>query len=272
MACQAVGQVPASLISWAASVIGIPCAVVAAQITEESGGNPQAVSSTGAEGVAQFEPGTWTSLGCAGTPQNVNDAMKCYATYMYELVQQYHGNVADALAAYNAGPGNLAAGAGYASTILAAAGQPGGLTASGGTGNTASLASYTTVSSATCLWQFPGLAGVGAFCVIQKATLRHLVGGLLIGASAIPITLGVLLIGAFAFRASGAQHAAGQAIETFTPAGRAYRRYAERDLTRRGAPRTPARQKIPRSRVRSSPARRPKVIEGTLPDQPAPGP
>ena len=36
-----------------------PAPVIAAQIDQESGWNPTAVSPTGAEGLAQFEPGTW---------------------------------------------------------------------------------------------------------------------------------------------------------------------------------------------------------------------
>lgn len=104
---------------------GIPAAVVAAQIREESGFNPGAVSPTGAEGIAQFEPGTWSSWG-HGSPFNAGDAFNAYAAYMSSLLKQEHGNLRDALAAYNAGPGDIQAGMGYANTILKAAGESGG--------------------------------------------------------------------------------------------------------------------------------------------------
>jgi hypothetical protein len=51
---------------------------------------------------------------------------------MQQLLHSQGGSVRKALAAYNAGPGNIGAGYGYADGILAAAKQPGGLTGSGG--------------------------------------------------------------------------------------------------------------------------------------------
>lgn len=48
--------------------------------------------------------------------------MNCYVVYMRELIGS-EGSLRNALAAYNAGPGNLPAGYGYADTILSAAGQ-----------------------------------------------------------------------------------------------------------------------------------------------------
>jgi len=219
------GSVPGSLIDWAAGVIGISPAIVRAQINEESGGNPNAVSPAGAQGPAQFMPGTWRSEGCAGSPFNVNDAMKCYAKYMYSLVKQEHGNVRDALAAYNAGPGNLQAGYGYADTILAAAGQPSNTTASGGTGTAnATLTSATSAPDPTCAasWptfsasiiKLPGIPNpsIGGGCIIHKATLRHITGGLIMVAGGLVVLPGVLVLAAFAFRRSGAPQAAANAV------------------------------------------------------------
>lgn len=225
MGCSGVGQVPGSLIDWAAGVIGINCKIVRAQINMESGGNPAAVSSAGAEGVAQFIPSTWAGEGCAGSPFNVGDAMKCYAKYMYSLVKQFHGNIRDALAAYNAGPGNLAAGYGYADSILAAAGQPQSATASGGTGKAGtgggSGAVLTSATSATCAFG-PKLPVVGQVCLMKKTTIRHAAGVALMLSAVVPSGLGVILLGAFAFRASGAARAAAQTARFVPgPGGRA---------------------------------------------------
>ena len=125
----------------AAKASGLPISVVAAQINLESGFNPQAVSPTGAEGIAQFEPSTWTSWG-TGSPFNPADAFRAYGRFMHSLLGQFHGDVRDALAAYNAGPGNIQAGYGYADTILSNAGEGISLTAAGGTGGGAPAGSH----------------------------------------------------------------------------------------------------------------------------------
>jgi hypothetical protein len=110
---------------------------VAAQINDESGFDPNATSSAGAEGIAQFLPGTFSSYS-KGSPFNVQDSLVAYTGYMSTLLAGQNGNIRNALAAYNAGPGNLAAGYGYADSILAAAGAPrtasaGGASTYGGT-------------------------------------------------------------------------------------------------------------------------------------------
>lgn len=126
------GYVPPHYVKWvqqAAAGTGLPASVVAAQINMESGFNPGATSPTGAQGIAQFEPGTWKSQGIAGSPYNPQAALLGYTKLMKALINQYHGNVRDALAAYNAGPGNLAAGYGYADSILSTSGVPSKVTA-----------------------------------------------------------------------------------------------------------------------------------------------
>lgn len=110
-----------TLITEAAKALGLPISVVASQIKLESDFDPNAVSPTGAEGMAQFEPYTWKDFG-TGSPFNPSDAMAAYIKYMGALLKQENGSVYAALEAYNAGPGNLKAGSGYAKTILERAG------------------------------------------------------------------------------------------------------------------------------------------------------
>ena len=70
----------------------------------------------------------------------------------------------------------------------------------------------------------PKLPLVGQVCLLQRATIRHVVGGGLMAAGGLVSMAGVVLLAAFAFRASGAQQAATQIAGTFTPVGRAYKR------------------------------------------------
>lgn len=279
---------------WAAGVIGISPAIVRAQINMESGGQ-DVNSSAGAEGYAQFLPSTWRGLGCPGSPHNVNDAMRCYAKFMYQLVQQFHGNVRDALAAYNAGPGNLRAGYGYADSILAAAGQSQNTRASGGSGTAvdatltankqqAQAADVKASTDPSCAWgvhgDIPVLSKIpivgGKFtadvCFLHKTTIRHAVGGLLVGAGFLVMLPGLAITVAFGFRASGAARVATQVISVVPGAGRVSRGTQAAGGTVSRA--TPAqRSSIPRGRIvrrsnrpiKSTQPRRPEEIEGTLP-------
>jgi hypothetical protein len=125
----------------AAKATGLPVSVVAAQnYTESAYGTNQGPSSAGAEGPWQFLPSTFGGLGFPLS--KITDwaiSTQAYIKYMSELLQQEHGNVRNALAAYNAGPGNLSAGYGYADSILAMAGQSNSITT--GTSTAASTAS-----------------------------------------------------------------------------------------------------------------------------------
>lgn len=128
----------------AAAGTGLPYQVVAAQAQAESNFNPNAVSSTGAEGWLQFEPGTYNSVAAQagvqpGSEFNVADETKAYIVFMNQLLQLEGGNVFQALEAYNAGPGNLQAGASYASGILQAAGQSSNLSVNGTTATTTGI-------------------------------------------------------------------------------------------------------------------------------------
>lgn len=74
------------------------------QINQESGFNPNAVSVTNAQGIAQFEPGTAAGLGI--NPLDPAQALRGAAQLMFRYSQKY-GGYAKALAAYNAGSANL---------------------------------------------------------------------------------------------------------------------------------------------------------------------
>jgi Transglycosylase SLT domain len=142
----------ASYIQQAATGTGLPEAVVAAQnYIESSFGQNMGPSSTGAEGPWQFEPSTWSAVSSLPFSDATNwaDSTTAYVAYMTQLLQEENGNVANALAAYNAGPGNLAAGQGYASQILDLAGQSPNLSvaASAGTGTGSGTTTTSSISS-----------------------------------------------------------------------------------------------------------------------------
>lgn len=113
-----------ALVQKAATALGIPFAVVAAQINQESGWNGAAVGKMGEQGLFQFMPGTWKQYG-SGNPTNPTDAVNGYINYMKYLLRIENNDMQKALAAYNAGPGNIQAGMGYAQSVLTAAAVPG---------------------------------------------------------------------------------------------------------------------------------------------------
>ena len=49
--------------------------MVAAQLAQESGWNPNATSPAGAQGIAQFMPATWATYGEGGDPFDPDDAI-----------------------------------------------------------------------------------------------------------------------------------------------------------------------------------------------------
>jgi hypothetical protein len=81
--------------------------LLAAQLMAESGFDPYAVSPAGAEGIAQFMPGTAASYGLLD-PFDAEAAIDAQAHLMSNLLREF-GSVRLALAAYNAGPGPVAA-------------------------------------------------------------------------------------------------------------------------------------------------------------------
>lgn len=99
-------------------------ALLAAQLATESGWNPLAISSAGAQGLAQFLPGTWAAHGIDGDgdsrvqvfdPYDAIASAAAYDCAVARTVRDVPGDPVDTmLAAYNAGPG----------AVLAAGGVP----------------------------------------------------------------------------------------------------------------------------------------------------
>jgi hypothetical protein len=85
----------------------VSAGLLAAQLMAESNFNPYAVSPAGAQGIAQFMPGTAAAYGL-DDPFDAAEAIDAQAHLMSDLLEQF-GSVQLALAAYNAGPGAVAA-------------------------------------------------------------------------------------------------------------------------------------------------------------------
>ncbi|WP_411730477.1 lytic transglycosylase domain-containing protein [Peribacillus sp. CSMR9] len=94
------------IISQAASLYNLPEKLIKSVIKQESNFNPEATSYAGATGLMQLMPATARSMGvddATDPEQNIMGGSK----YLSQMMARYDRDIQVALAAYNAGPGNV---------------------------------------------------------------------------------------------------------------------------------------------------------------------
>jgi hypothetical protein len=122
-----VGTVPAAYLNYVLAAgkmcPGVSAPLIAAQIEQESGWDPNAKSKRGAMGLSQFMPGTWKQLGRdvdgngVASPYDPADAIDAQARYDCQQLAEVNGYLKSGrltgdptdlmLAAYNAGMGRV---------------------------------------------------------------------------------------------------------------------------------------------------------------------
>lgn len=105
--CEAVRPaVLGPMIEVAAQANAVSSDLVREVARQESAFRPCAVSSKGAAGLMQLMPATQASLG-VGNPFDPQESLMAGAKLLRELLSRYHGDLALALSAYNAGPSRV---------------------------------------------------------------------------------------------------------------------------------------------------------------------
>jgi soluble lytic murein transglycosylase-like protein len=85
---------------------GLPSGLLSSVSYVESRNNPNAVSPAGAMGQFQFTSNTARQYGLSN-PFDPSAAASAAGRYLRDLLSRFHGNLEEAVAAYNAGPGTV---------------------------------------------------------------------------------------------------------------------------------------------------------------------
>lgn len=95
-----------SIFQKAADTYGVSVSLLTAMAKQESNFQANATSKSGAMGIMQLMPSTASYFGCTD-PYDPEQNIMAGAQYISQLLEKYNGDTSLALAAYNAGSGNV---------------------------------------------------------------------------------------------------------------------------------------------------------------------